>query len=64
MVKSFGVEQDVVFVGGVANNIGVRKCLEDFLKIKFPPLSQNPQIVGALGAALIAEDFLEGKKEL
>lgn len=63
MVKSFGIEKDVVFTGGVAKNHGVRKALEEFLNIKFAPLLHDPQIVGALGAALFAKDFFERGRE-
>jgi len=63
MAKSFGIEKDMVFVGGVAKNSGVRKALEEFLGMKFAPISHDPQIVGALGAALLAEDFYEGRKK-
>jgi predicted CoA-substrate-specific enzyme activase len=64
MTKSFAIENDVVFVGGVAKNPGVRKALEEFLGIRFAPISHDPQIVGALGAALFAKDFFEGRREL
>jgi predicted CoA-substrate-specific enzyme activase len=63
MAKSFGIERDVLFVGGVAKNTGFRRALEEFLEIQFPPISQDPQIVGALGAALLARDFFERSKE-
>ncbi len=47
------IEKDLVMTGGVANNKGVVKAIENELKqsIKVP---ENPQIVGALGAALFA----------
>lgn len=63
MAKSFGIEKDVVFTGGVAKNPGVRKALEEFLNIRFAPISQDPQIVGALGAALLAKDVFERKEK-
>jgi predicted CoA-substrate-specific enzyme activase len=63
MVKSFGIKNDVVFVGGVAKNPGVRKALEEFLKVRFASISQDPQIVGALGAALLAKDFFERREK-
>jgi len=50
------VEQDsVVMTGGVAKNIGMIKSLEEEIGIRIivPP---KPQIVGALGAALIAQE--------
>jgi predicted CoA-substrate-specific enzyme activase len=48
-----GVEADVVMCGGVAKNIGVVKALE---KAAGSPLNiyVEPQIIGALGAAIIA----------
>ncbi len=54
MAKRVGVEEDVVLTGGVAKNDGVRLALERKLgvRIKVP---KEPQIVGALGAAIFAE---------
>ncbi|OPY70185.1 MAG: R-phenyllactate dehydratase activator [Syntrophorhabdaceae bacterium PtaU1.Bin034] len=48
-----GVEQGVVLAGGVAKNIGVVRALENAMgtSIRIPP---EPQVVGALGAALLA----------
>jgi predicted CoA-substrate-specific enzyme activase len=48
-----GVEQEVVMAGGVAKNIGVVKALEKVMgtNIRIPP---EPQVVSALGAALLA----------
>lgn len=64
MVKSFGIEQDVLFVGGVAKNSGVRKALEEYLDINFASIAYDPQIAGALGAALLAQEFCESGKKL
>jgi (R)-2-hydroxyacyl-CoA dehydratese activating ATPase len=48
-----GIEQEVVMAGGVAKNIGVVKALENVMgtSIRIPP---EPQVVSALGAALLA----------
>jgi len=48
-----GLNEDVTLTGGVAKNIGIISALEKELKVKLviPP---EPQITGALGAALIA----------
>lgn len=55
--RSMGIEEDVVMTGGVAKNIGVFDALSDGLGIKMTPLDGlDPQIMGALGAALIACD--------
>ncbi|MCP5003424.1 MAG: hypothetical protein GY941_05650 [Planctomycetes bacterium] len=60
--KRVGLEEDVIMTGGVAKNIGVVRELEKKLScsIKIP---EEPQIAGALGAALIAlENVLSRKK--
>ena len=48
-----GVQPEVILTGGVALNPGVRIMLERKLEIPIL-LPENPQIIGALGAALIA----------
>ncbi len=47
---------EVVMSGGVAKNIGVVRALEDLMgvNIKVP---EEPQIIGALGAALFAKEL-------
>lgn len=61
ILNSIGIKPDFVVTGGIAKNIGVIKRLEERigLSIKIP---DEPQIVGALGAALFASDILEGIK--
>jgi len=58
MVKRIGIEPDLVVTGGVAKNRGVVDALESRLKMKLArfPEGIDPQIIGALGAALIARD--------
>jgi len=53
MGKTVGYKDDVVFTGGVAKNSGVRKFIEELLEMKIV-LPDEPQIMGALGAALLA----------
>ena len=50
-----GIKSDVVVTGGVAKNVAIIKELEKKIgfSIIVPP---EPQIVGALGAALFARD--------
>ena len=60
LVKSIGVEEDVIFTGGVAKNAAVYRSLENALKVKFKPLEgKDPQLMGALGAALLAREMAE-----
>ena len=58
MGSSVGFKKEVVFTGGVAKNVGIKKALEDEtgLKILIP---EEPQIMGALGAAILAKAELD-----
>jgi len=57
-----GLEPDVVLTGGVARNAGVAEALAARLGVPLGrlPAGSDPQIVGALGAALGARDQAEG----
>jgi predicted CoA-substrate-specific enzyme activase len=55
MVRRLHLEEPIAFVGGVAKNAGMRKALERELGVTlFVP--DEPQITGALGAALFAQE--------
>lgn len=59
LTRRLGLIEDVVLTGGVAKNKGVRQALEEKLKISLCQLNgTDPQLVGALGAALIAADYV------
>ena len=53
-----GVEEDFVISGGISKNIGVVRRVEQKLGTT-SRICFEPQVVGALGAALFARDFLE-----
>lgn len=55
MAQIMRKEQPAVFSGGVGKNIGMKKCLEQRFGFEFI-VPDNPQIIGALGAALFAYD--------
>lgn len=59
LVYRVGLEKDVTITGGVAKNIGVVTCLEKRMGVEAKKLPIDPQVVGALGAALIAETKLQ-----
>lgn len=60
MVNKIGLKRDFTIVGGVSKNAGVVKFLEGiFRDIKKLPI--DPQLGGALGAALLAKEKLEKK---
>jgi predicted CoA-substrate-specific enzyme activase len=58
MASSVGLVKEVAFTGGVAKNIGVKKALEEAFGVGIL-VPEEPQIIGALGAALFANDELE-----
>ena len=54
LVRRVGVQAGFFISGGIAKNVGVLKRLEKKLDLK-ANISNEPQIVGALGAALLAQ---------
>jgi bzd-type benzoyl-CoA reductase Q subunit len=59
LLQRIGVKDELVISGGIAKNIGVVRKIETNLEIK-AHICFEPQIVGAVGAALIAQKlFLE-----
>ncbi len=60
LASRVGVEREVVLSGGVAKNIGVVKYLEEMLGVPLIKLDFDPQLVGALGAALFASERVGG----
>ncbi len=59
LLRAVGVEEDFVISGGISKNIGVVRRVEQKLGTT-SHICFEPQVVGALGAALFARDFLEG----
>jgi len=59
MVRRMGVVGDVAFCGGVAKNQGMVRALERELNTKVY-IAAEPQITGAVGAAIIAAERLGG----
>jgi (R)-2-hydroxyacyl-CoA dehydratese activating ATPase len=60
LMDRIGIEPDYALAGGGAKNIGLVKNIENLLKVKlFIP--DEPQIVAALGAALIAREIVNSK---
>ncbi|MFO7951958.1 MAG: acyl-CoA dehydratase activase [Bacillota bacterium] len=63
MVNRVGLLKPVMITGGVAKNAAVVKALEEKLKTEiFVPV--EPQIAGALGAALLAGEEAGGKTKI
>ncbi len=60
MAGRFSLEEDVVFTGGVALNPGVVQALKQESAIRRILIPPNPQITGALGAAMLARRDMVG----
>lgn len=58
LMESVGIEKEVCISGGVAKNIGVVKRLEKKLGFMVR-IAPEPQIVGAIGAALFAQQNIQ-----
>jgi len=60
LLKRVSTEQDIVFAGGVAKNTCLKYLLSDALgfEVKVP---EDPQMVGAYGAAIIAQETTDKK---
>jgi activator of 2-hydroxyglutaryl-CoA dehydratase len=59
LVGRLGIVGDLAVAGGVAKNIGVVRRLEKELGVKSVALKPDPQLSAALGAAVLAEDFVK-----
>ena len=55
LVRRVGLEKEVTMSGGVAKNVAVRAELERMLNVRLIKYTVDSQIVGALGAALMAK---------
>jgi predicted CoA-substrate-specific enzyme activase len=62
MIYKVGVTPSLVLTGGCAKNQGLIKGLEARLGTEIVKLDENPQIVGALGAALFAHEKFASQK--
>ncbi|MDD5038779.1 MAG: acyl-CoA dehydratase activase [Dehalococcoidales bacterium] len=57
LLRKVGIQPALAITGGIAKNIGVVRRLEERVGLN-ALLPEEPQIVGALGAALFAQDKL------
>jgi len=56
LVGKVGIKKDIGVTGGVSKNVGVVKYLEKMLGVTFLEFPEDPQIIGALGAAIFAAE--------
>jgi len=58
LIYWLNVEKDIAITGGIAKNIGVVKKLKEMLGMEFVEFHTDPQLIGAIGAAVFAADQL------
>jgi bzd-type benzoyl-CoA reductase Q subunit len=63
LLARLGIEEKFAITGGIAKNIGVVKRIEDELKLKAPEPNIDPQLAGAIGAALFAKALVEKERK-
>ena len=61
LLKKVGIEKDFTITGGIAKNKGMVAKIKGKVGLE-PLLAKDPQLIGALGAALFAQERLLGKK--
>jgi len=54
LLKKVGVRPKITVTGGCSKNEGLLKALKKRLRMEITPLSVDPQLMGALGAAIFA----------
>ena len=64
LVSKIPLEGDLVFTGGVSNNVGMKKALEDLIGLPIKSFNLDPVYAGALGAAVYAQRFYSEDRKL
>jgi predicted CoA-substrate-specific enzyme activase len=62
LVNRLGLEPELVFSGGVSNNVGMRKALEQTIGHPMRPTRLDMVYAGALGAAVLAQRHAERRQ--
>ena len=57
LLKHVGIEEGVIFTGGVSNNVGMRIALEKVMNVKIQSAKLDTVYAGALGAAIHAQRY-------
>lgn len=62
LLSRIGVEKDFAITGGISKNVGIVKRIENELGVQALKPTIDPQIAGALGAALFAKALYEKER--
>jgi predicted CoA-substrate-specific enzyme activase len=58
LINRIGLQPDLIFSGGVSNNAGMKKALEDMVGYPVSPVKLDAIYAGALGGAILAQKAL------
>ncbi len=61
LVRDVGQENDIAVTGGAAKNVGLVRSLEGHLGVTTVRFQVDPQLMGAIGAAVLAADRCRGE---
>lgn len=64
LVNRIGLDPELIFSGGVSNNVGVKHALESLLGRPFVTPRLNTVFCGALGAAMIGQQKVCGEADI
>jgi predicted CoA-substrate-specific enzyme activase len=62
VAKGKNIQPEIIFIGGVSENLGMRKAFEEALKQKIVVPKHN-LVLGAFGVALLAKEEVKGKSK-
>jgi predicted CoA-substrate-specific enzyme activase len=60
LVNRVGLDPELVFSGGVSNNVGMKRALEDLVGHEITTTRLDMVYAGAVGAAVLAQKYYEG----
>lgn len=63
LLKKTGFKKDILFTGGVSNNVGMRRAIEEIIGEKLSTTKLDSVYAGALGAAVYAHKYSKGEKK-
>jgi len=61
LARGIELEDEIAMTGGVAKNTGMFTAMEEALGVQLMKSDSDPQITGALGAALLAQQMMANK---
>ncbi len=61
LIGRISPEKEVAFTGGLAKNMGIVKRLERDMKMETSMSDYDPQLAGAIGAAVVAQEMLASR---